>query len=122
MAILLRCQTREADSRSASATLRRKNKEAANARRPFVRHQINLAAKAIRTTPTTPSRAICSQRFLVRVVTCISMCITSLNYLYFSCRADADQMDSAVVLHGSHHWLELFAGAITPLMSDTSDV
>src|SRR6516165_1279758 len=81
-----------------------------------------LAAKAIRTTPTTPSRAICSQRFLARVVTCISMCITSLNYLNFCCRSDVDQMDSVAVLHGSHHWLELFAGAITPLMSDTSDV
>jgi len=45
-----------------------KNKEAANLRRPFVRHQINLAAKVIRTTATTPSRAICSQRLLAALV------------------------------------------------------
>ena len=73
-----------------SGPARVKNKEAANLRRPFVRHQINLAAKAIRTTATTPSRAICSQSFLARslVVTCVSMCITSLNHFDYTLVAD----------------------------------
>jgi hypothetical protein len=55
----------------------------ANLRRPSVRHQINLAAKPIRTTAPALSRAICSQRFLA-----ISICITSLNLFCYTLVTD----------------------------------
>jgi len=77
-----------------------------------VRHQMNLAAKAMRTIATTPSRAICSQRFLARatlVVKCVPVHhLPKLFSLYFRCRASLMRVKWTAPLSDMHGVVKFF--------------